>query len=237
MISRLFFLSALFCLFCTSCGISWFGEDVSESSKKEEDTIKETENEIAPIQEPKKSPLNKVIDAFVTIYTYDKNGKEMALGSGFFVKNNLIATNFHVIQGGVTFKFKGKSDSEKSYAEIYKIDKLHDIALLETSSYHKDSDLKIQSKYPEQGADIIVLGSPEGLEASLSDGIVGAIRKFAPYDFDLIQITAPISQGSSGGPVVNNNGEIIGISVASLRDAQNLNFAIPAKYLEFLMKE
>ena len=83
------------------------------------------------------------------------------------------------------------------------------------------------------------MGSPEGLSGSISKGIVSALRKFEPYNYSLIQIDAAISPGSSGGPVVNKKGEVVGITVSKLDipNAQNLNFAVPTKYLEFLMRD
>ena len=84
------------------------------------------------------------------------------------------------------------------------------------------------------GEKIYVAGNPQGLEGTFSDGIISAIRGDSTDD-KVFQMTAPISKGSSGGPVLNEKGEVIGISVATLRDGQNLNFAIPVNYLKALM--
>ena len=77
------------------------------------------------------------------------------------------------------------------------------------------------------------MGNPRGLEGTFSDGIISSVR---PVGSDkLIQITAPLSPGSSGGPVLNRRGEVIGVSVLTIRDGQNLNFAIPSNYLKTLL--
>ena len=76
------------------------------------------------------------------------------------------------------------------------------------------------------------MGNPRGLEVLFSDGIISAIRGDSTDKF--FQMTAPISQGSSGGPVFNEKGEVIGVSFVNLRDGQNLNFAIPVNYLKAL---
>src|SRR4029079_9116422 len=83
------------------------------------------------------------------------------------------------------------------------------------------------------GDSIYVSGNPEGLEGTFSEGIVSSRRKEGSKQF--LQITAPISHGSSGGPVMNRYGEVIGLAVAMIKDGQNLNFAVPVSYLAALM--
>lgn len=90
------------------------------------------------------------------------------------------------------------------------------------------------SKLTEVGETVFAVGNPKGLEGTFSQGIVSSIR-----DIDnkqLLQITAPISPGSSGGPVLNSKGEVVGVSVATFKGGQNLNFAIPSCYLTELLK-
>lgn len=86
---------------------------------------------------------------------------------------------------------------------------------------------------PELGQRIFAIGNPKGLSGTISEGIISGIRVLE--NNDLYQITAPISPGSSGGPVLNTSGDVIGVSVASLTSGQNLNFAIPAKYVKNLV--
>src|SRR5262249_16479607 len=85
----------------------------------------------------------------------------------------------------------------------------------------------------EIGDQVFVIGNPLGLEGTLSQGIVSALRKLDQNS--LIQITAPISSGSSGGPVLSIDGKVIGVAVATFVRGQNLNFAIPSSYLAKLM--
>ena len=85
------------------------------------------------------------------------------------------------------------------------------------------------------GETVYAVGNPRGLEGTFSDGIISSIR---PVGTDkLIQITAPLFPGSSGGPVLNRRGEVIGVSVLTIRDGQNLNFAIPSNYLKGLLSK
>ncbi len=83
------------------------------------------------------------------------------------------------------------------------------------------------------GEEVFAVGNPQGLEGTFSQGIVGSIRDLAGGS--LVQITAPISPGSSGGPVLNGKAELVGVTFATYKGGQNLNFAIPSQYLKDLL--
>jgi len=167
------------------------------------------------------------VNSTVTIET------DIALGSGFFVSENVIVTNFHVIEGASEAYCYTNNSSTKYKIEGYlAVDKSVDLILLKVSGLNRTA-LKIATSSISPGQKVYVIGSPKGLPASISDGIVSGLRNFEGYR--LIQITAPISPGSSGGPVLNANGEVIGVSVGQYKDGQNLNFAIPESNLELLL--
>jgi tetratricopeptide (TPR) repeat protein len=93
--------------------------------------------------------------------------------------------------------------------------------------------LPIEKNTPQEGESIVVIGNPFGLEGSVSNGIVSAVRDIAGYG-QIIQITAPISPGSSGSPVVNMQGQVIGIATLQAAEGQSLNFAVPATRISAL---
>ncbi|HNW89068.1 MAG TPA: S1C family serine protease [Bacteroidales bacterium] len=155
------------------------------------------------------------------------------LGSGFFVGENIIATNYHVIEGATTAYCYTNNSTTKYKIEGYlAADKSVDLILLKVIGLTSPS-IKLATATVTPGQKVYVLGSPKGLPATISDGIVSGLRDFEGYK--LIQITAPISPGSSGGPVLNSSGELIGISVGQFANGQNLNFAIPKTNLELLL--
>ena len=168
------------------------------------------------------------VSSTVTIET------DIGLGSGFFVNENVIATNYHVIEGATEAYCYTNNSSTKYKIEGYlAVDKSGDLILLKVEGLNRTA-LKLASGSISPGQKVYVIGSPKGLPATISDGIVSGLRDFEGYK--LIQITAPISPGSSGGPVLNANGELIGVSVGQFKDGQNLNFAIPKSNLELLLK-
>ena len=158
-------------------------------------------------------------------------------GSGFVVDDGQIATNYHVIDnmlvGGA--RLVGKE-------EIYPIeailagDKERDLAVIKVAGIDAPTLPLGDSDTVEVMDTIYVAGNPQGWEGTVVPGNISAIRQFedrVPLKF--FQMTAPISQGSSGGPVVNEKGEVVGISFATHLDGQNLNFAIPVNYLKIIM--
>jgi len=165
--------------------------------------------------------------------------KKLNIGSGAFISEKLVVTNYHVVEGGSNWELTRFSDKKKFTAKIIKIDETHDVCILELKNEIVKDYLKINDKYPKIGSDILVSGSPIGLDGTITKGNISNIQHKEPFDYELFQISAPISPGSSGGPVVNIKGEVVGIAVSAIvgEGIQNINFAVPAKYIKFLMHE
>ena len=180
----------------------------------------------------------KALAATVYLEMKDKSGKTLGIGSGFFVQPNLIATNYHVIEGAAkgTAKLVGKYTTY-DIEGVTATDRNNDLALLKVTAYGVKPLSLGDSDSARIGEAVYVAGNPKGLEGTFSDGIISSRRNKDTKE--RLQMTAPISPGSSGGPVLNRKGEIIGVSFAQHRalDAENLNFAIPSKYLKKLLEQ
>ncbi len=187
---------------------------------------------------PAEDIAEKALAATVYLEMKDTNGKTLGIGSGFFVKPNLIATNYHVIEGAAkgTAKLVGKYITYKVEG-VTAIDKTNDLAILKIAGPGYGLKPLSLSDKVRIGETVYVAGNPKGLEGTFSDGIISSRRD--KLTKERLQMTAPISPGSSGGPVLNKKGEVIGVSFAghTALDAQNLNFAIPSKYLKKLLEE
>lgn len=181
--------------------------------------------------------IKKIQPAVITVIAYDEKGQPLSQGSGFIISNKGdLITNRHVIEGAYSAEIKirdGKTDAAKegrirALDEILKDkagddktyvvkglvaeDREGDIVQLVADIPEKAvQELKVTSAVPEAGERIAVIGSPLGLEQSVSDGIVSAVRDIPGFG-RIFQITAPISPGSSGSPVVNMKGEVIGVA-------------------------
>lgn len=177
----------------------------------------------------------KALASTVLLVMEDSSGKPLGLGSGFFVDTNQIATNFHVIEDATrgTAKLVGEQ-TEYSIEVFTAIDETHDLAILQVSVPDVQPLSLGDSDAVEIGDTVYVAGNPKGfLEGTFSDGIISAVR--GNVGEKQLQMTAPISPGSSGGPVLNGRGEAIGVSVMTIKGGQNLNFAIPSNYLKRLI--
>jgi len=170
----------------------------------------------------------------VLIISADRSGRSGSLGSGFAIKPDLIVTNSHVFQDGrLGLVRKIGSDRMLHIGRVVLRDKERDIVLLYVPDLGLPS-LPIQTSEPVVGDTVFTMGNPEGMEGTFSEGLVSALRN--SKGVRMIQITAPISHGSSGGPVFNIYGEVIGISTSMITSGQSLNFAVPASAIDALLR-
>ena len=178
----------------------------------------------------------RTLAATVHLEMTDSNGQTLGFGSGSFVGQNQIVTNFHVIEGAAkgTAKLVGKS-TKYTIEGISAADEQNDLAILKVTAFGINPLPLADSDTVKIGQTVYVAGNPEGLEGTFSDGIISSLRE--DYTQKRLQMTAPISPGSSGGPVLNDRGEVIGVSFATFREGQNLNFAIPSNYLKELLTQ
>lgn len=181
--------------------------------------------------------FEEVKDAIVIIRTYNDKGEEDGEGTGFFFdKNGFIVTNYHILAGAHRIEII-LTNGEKSWnASIVKSDDKKDIAIIKTDLLPSQVLFIDNSESMPIGEEIITIGNPLGYELSVSTGIISAFRNDNEGKF--IQITAPVSPGNSGGPLISKNGAVIGIVTSRVDNisAQNLNFAIPISYLIDLVK-
>jgi serine protease Do len=163
--------------------------------------------------------------AVVSLKTFDARGREMVLGSGFILHDGRIVTNAHVVQGAAradVFDAEGRLLGTARHAEA--MDAAVDIAVLQRMGTPRNT-VALARQAPSVGEEVVAIGAPEGLTNTVSNGIVSAYREVDGQR--MMQITAPLSEGSSGGPVLNRRGEVVGVSVAIYDAGQNLNFAVP----------
>lgn len=166
----------------------------------------------------------KVNNAVVIVLAYDSGGNLINQGSGVVIKDDgYIITNYHIMKNASKASVVHGNLFEN--AELIGGDEESDILFIKISKSYLSVIATPETEEIKIGQKIYAIGSPMGYENTISDGIVSGYRKFDKID--LIQITASISPGSSGGAVVNSRGELIGISTYTISEGQNINFAIP----------
>jgi tetratricopeptide (TPR) repeat protein len=160
-----------------------------------------------------------------------ETGDVVGQGTGFLVHGGKIVTNEHVVRAGNVFV---DLNAVRLPLTVVRVDAFNDLALLAATAELAAKPLVLSDAFPAAGTAIYTIGNPAGLERSISTGIVSGIREFKGRQ--LLQISSPISPGSSGGPVFNATGEVVGVAVGALETGQNLNFAVPATLVRKLIR-
>jgi tetratricopeptide (TPR) repeat protein len=172
--------------------------------------------------------VRRIKPSAVAIETFDSKGATLSRGSGFFIANDKIITNRHVIEKSSRVEVHLIDGKKFTARGVLAIDGEGDLALLQVDVPQASAaPLPLMQSAPQEGESIVVVGNPFGLEGSVSNGIVSAVREIPGYG-KIIQITAPISPGSSGSPVVNMRGQVIGVATLQAAEGQSLNFAVPS---------
>ena len=160
---------------------------------------------------------------------------EEGFGSGVIVEaSGLIVTNLHVIQGSLSVEVKLSNGDVYDDVTVSAVDQRRDLALIRIRGFGLPSASFGDSELVRPGDSVILIGAPEGLEQTVSSGIVSALRDSGD-GYRVIQTTAPASPGSSGGGMFNESGELIGIVTSQFTAGQNLNFAVPVNYARGLL--
>lgn len=189
------------------------------------------------------SIAQEALTSVVTITTKDANGKHLAQGSGFIVSpDGAVVTNHHVIEGATSGEIHLTDGASYSIEGVLGDSPEKDLALLKIKSTSQDfKPLTIgDSDRVEIGQQVVAIGSPLGLEATVSPGFISGVREL--NGVKLIQMTTPISPGSSGGALIDLSGQVVGVPSQTLTFvrqnatvSQNLNFAIPSNYVRELL--
>jgi len=177
-------------------------------------------------------------DAIVSVNVAKKDGSAHS-GTGFVVSpGGIIATAGHVVEGAlfINLTFKSGAVSEEAVLLAITPEPEIDLALLQINAKNLPHVVFKNSDSARAGDEITVIGNPRRLQNTITNGLISQLR-LVRKDIVWLQISAPISPSSSGSPVFNSEGYVIGVALSSLRGAenQNLNFAIPSNYLTRLM--
>jgi hypothetical protein len=167
----------------------------------------------------------------VLIEIYSDDGKVSGSGTGFIVSSDgAILTNYHVIAHTKRATVRLANDDAYDDVTVLDIDKRKDIALIKIKAVGLPYLTLGRSASAEVGDEVYVVGNPLGiLQNTFSEGILSGIRQGDGYR--LFQLSTPVSHGSSGSPVFDTNGNVIGIIKSTIEEGQNLNFAIPIDYV------
>jgi len=173
--------------------------------------------------------FSKLSPSIFFVYGVDTDEKRRSQGSGVVVAPQRVVTNCHVIQGA-NFVYLRKENVIYVAKRVEHADASRDLCQLEVPNLNAPTVELGAAKDLKVGQKVFALGNPKGWEVSLSDGLVSALRGPDGKE-QFIQTTAPISAGSSGGGLFDEEARLVGITTFIARGAQNLNFAVPAEWV------
>lgn len=179
----------------------------------------------------------KVEESIVTVYTYDSFGNALGSGTGFFLEDGTLISNYHVIDGADYAFIKLNDGSKVEILEVISSNSEKDLVKLKVDGYFSDKGLITNFELPNRGESVLIIGSPFGFEQTISEGIVSSVRVNDEMSTKVIQTTASISPGSSGSPVMNMKGEVVGVATYQFKKGQSLNFAVPINQIQYLENE
>lgn len=187
-------------------------------------------------QAPAQNPTPREIAAnahasLLMIRALGADGDTVGLGTGFVVSpDGLFITNYHVIQEAAKLQVSLLDGGSWDQVSLIAADPASDLALMQLPA-HGLHALKLGSDAQmEVGDRVYVMGNPLGMSGTFTDGMVSGKRPLEGVA--MLQISAPISPGSSGGPVMNERGEVIGVATMMVMGGQNLNMAVPVHYAQ-----
>jgi hypothetical protein len=174
--------------------------------------------------------------AVVTIVMANDD-KPLSQGTGFLVQpDGVLLTNHHVIETGNIAAVKFPDGTVLPVDGVLAADKTRDVAAIKIHGKDFKTLVLGNSDHIQVGEEVVAIGNPLSLESTVSNGIVSGIRTTEKLGGEFLQTTAPISPGSSGGPLFNMSGEVIGINTMYLEGGENLNFAIPINAVKHMLQ-
>lgn len=177
-----------------------------------------------------KEIVQRALPGLVTIYTYDQAGKGAGQGSGFVVSpKGIVVTNYHVIDKAHFAKVERSNGEKLDVLGVIEFDQVRDLAILKVQGVDLPVVPMGNSDRLELGEELVAMGAPKGFSNSVSNGIVSQVRDWQG-GYKVIQHTAPISPGSSGGPLFNRRGQVIGVNTFLWKEGNSLFFAVPINY-------
>lgn len=180
--------------------------------------------------------FDKSIQSVVVVTCGTADGK-IAQGSGVILRGDgVIATNYHVCGNAQSGRVKLRNGDIYDDVSVLETDERKDIAILKIKAIGLPALSMADSDQLKIGSTVYAIGAPLGLEGSITPGIVSSIRPAREMfswaeGFRIIQISTPVTHGSSGSPLLNESGDVIGLVFAGRQEGQNLNAAIPINYV------
>ncbi len=174
--------------------------------------------------------FEKISPSIWVVHTFEKGGRPLSRGSAVVISPGILITNCHVLARAASFMIRRENVSYE--AKLQHADAERDLCQVEVRNFNAPAVEVVPTESLKVGQKVYAIGNPRGLELTLSDGLISGLRRDEDgKSIELVQTSAPISPGSSGGGLFDIKGRLVGVTTSGMRDAQNLNFAMPGSWI------
>ncbi|MGJ7512083.1 trypsin-like peptidase domain-containing protein [Variovorax sp. GT1P44] len=178
--------------------------------------------------------FDRVTPSIWVVYAGDAQGRPVASGSAVVIAADTLVTNCHVLKDAARVAIR-RGDIQLT-AQQAEADSEHDLCLLRVAKLQAPAVLLAPEPSLRPGMRVYAVGAPRRLEQTISDGLLSGLRRAQDGSLTMVQTSAPISPGSSGGGLFDAHGRLIGITTSGLKESQNLNFAVPSRWVDALSR-
>lgn len=178
--------------------------------------------------------FDRVTPSIWVVYASDAQGRPIASGSAVVIAADTLVTNCHVVRDAARVAIR-RGDTQLT-AQQAEADPEHDLCLLRVARLQAPTVLLAPESSLRPGMRVYAVGAPRRLEQTISDGLLSGLRRAPDGSLTMVQTSAPISPGSSGGGLFDAHGRLIGITTSGLKESQNLNFAVPSRWVDALSR-
>jgi serine protease Do len=186
------------------------------------------------LAEPSAKTIDQVKRGVVSIATFDRDGKPLLLGGGFFVQSNRLVTSIHVLKGASRATIRTFDGQSYSIEGIVALNEDNDLALLQTNPAPNVSPLSLARNVASEGEQVTLISALEDTSWKVSSGITDNLW-YIQGAGEYLRITAEIRHGNSGSPIVNDEGEVVAVAALHIEGNDELSFAVPGEILRSLL--
>jgi S1-C subfamily serine protease len=186
------------------------------------------------LAEPSAKTIDQVKRGVVSIATFDRDGKPLLLGGGFFVQANRLVTSIHVLKGASRATIRTFDGQNYSVEGIVALKEDNDLALLQTNTAANVSPLSLARDVESEGEQVTLVSALDDTSWKVSSGVTSNLW-YIQGAGEYLRITAEVRHGNSGSPIVNNQGEVVAVAALHIEGDDELSFAVPGEILKSLI--
>ena len=189
---------------------------------------------VPALAEPSAKTIDQVKRGVASITTFDRDGKPLLLGGGFFVQTNRLVTSTHLLKGASSASIRTFDGQSYSVEGIVALNQENDLVLLQTDRAANVSPLSLAGNVEAEGEKVTLVSALDDTSWKVSSGVTSSLW-YIEGAGEYLRITAEVRQGNSGSPIVNDRGEVVAVAALHIEGDDELSFAVPGEIIKSLL--